>query len=172
MNELLAREPALSVAGLVAVAGFLFQNGVTNVPTDQAAGAAVTIAGLQGLITRQQVFSPRTAEQKLTAPVDPGALGQWLTRAKAVNYAEPAMATALVSVLLAFVFQMAAGVNLGQALASSAGIAGFQGLATRQMVTSPKTVANGRLQATAPALEQILQSALPAGQRRQDRASV
>ena len=142
--EVKRREPALLAALLTLVGGFLAQAGPGHVASLKALGTSVTVTGLQGALTRQRVFSPATVD----AGVSPGVLTAtpWLAQG-----AEPALLTAFVGFIAGFLVQILGGApDLLQALGVAAGLAGTQGVLTRQQVYSPREAA---LKALAPDIE-------------------
>lgn len=62
----------------------------------------------------------------------------------ALNRREPALVIAFIVFVIAFVVQVAAGVELPQAIGTAAAASGLQGYLTRQRVYSPATVASAR----------------------------
>jgi hypothetical protein len=146
--QLQSKEPALLTALVTFVGGFLAQAGPGNVGTMKALGTSATISGLQGLLTRAHVFSPASVSRAATAAttdksplLDPKSPTPWLA-----SGAEPSMTMAFVSLVAGFLLQATGNSShLAQAFGVSAGLAGTQGLLTRQQVFSPRTVALAQL---------------------------
>jgi hypothetical protein len=137
------REPALLTAFVTMVGGFLAQAGPGHVPSLKALGTSVSISGLQGILTRERVFSPASVEAGVPASVLRSPT-TWLAQG-----AEPALVTAMVGLFAGFLVQIVGGtVDLLQALGIAAGLSGTQGALTRPLVYSSRTAA---LKALAPA---------------------
>ena len=155
--RLQSREPALLTALFTLVGGFLAQVGPGHIPSLKALGTSATVSGLQGVLTRERVYSPATA-QTLRSPSALPDVTPWLAQG-----AEPALAMSLVGFLAGFLVQLVGGAtDLLQALGVSAGLAGTQGVLTRQQVYSPRSVALTRL-APGAGLAGILSGSLLAG---------
>ena len=136
------QEPALLTALLTLVGGFVAQAGPGHVASLKALGTSVTVSGLQGALTRDRVYSPASVEAGVPASVLTSP-STWLAQG-----AEPALFTAMAGLIAGFLLQVVGGsADLLQALGISAGLAGTQGVLTRQVVYSPRTVA---LKALAP----------------------
>ena len=136
------QEPALVTALLTLVGGFVAQAGPGHVASLKALGTSVTVSGLQGALTRDRVYSPASVEAGVPASVLTSP-STWLAQG-----AEPALFTAMAGLFAGFLLQVVGGsVDLLQALGISAGVAGTQGVLTRQVVYSPRTAA---LKALAP----------------------
>jgi hypothetical protein len=130
------REPALLTALLTLIGGFVAQAGPGHIASLKALGTSVTVSGIQGLVTRGQVFSPAGAASAQPSAVLSSAT-PWLAHG-----AEPALMSALVGLAIGFLVQVVGGEpDLLQALGIAAGLAGTQGVLTRQQVYSPRTVA-------------------------------
>jgi hypothetical protein len=148
--RLQSHEPALLTALATFVGGFLAQAGPGHISSLPALGTSVTISGLQGILTRGKVFSPgtvrtaaavETVTKAKTPLVDPSAPVPWL-----LHGAEPSLTMAFVGLIAGFLVQVVGGSgSLVQALGVAAGLAGAQGVLTRQQVFSPKTVALAQL---------------------------
>jgi hypothetical protein len=155
--QLLSREPALLTALFTLVGGFLAQAGPGHIPSLKALGTSVTVSGLQGVLTRERVYSPATVRAS-RSPSPLLSVTPWLAHG-----AEPALAMGLVGFLAGFLLQLVGGAtDLLQALGVAAGLAGTQGVLTRQQVYSPRTVALRQL-APAAGLTGILSGSLLAG---------
>jgi hypothetical protein len=136
------QEPALVTALLTLVGGFVAQAGPGHVASLKALGTSVTVSGLQGVLTRDRVYSPASVEAGVPASLL-SSPSTWLAQG-----AEPALMTAMVGLFAGFLIQVVGGTtDLLQALGISAGLAGTQGVLTRQVVYSPRTAA---LKALAP----------------------
>jgi hypothetical protein len=136
------QEPALVTALLTLVGGFVAQVGPGHVASLKALGTSVTVSGLQGALTRDRVYSPASVEAGVPASVLTSP-STWLAQG-----AEPALFTAMAGLFAGFLLQVVGGsADLLQALGISAGLAGTQGVLTRQVVYSPRTAA---LKALAP----------------------
>src|SRR5947209_14428964 len=133
------REPALLTALFTLVGGFLAQAGPGHIGSLKALGTSATVSGIQGLLTRERVISPATFHAGGGAPnqLDLKALAAPLL----AHGAEPALAMSLVGTIIGFLLQLVGSpsTDLLQALGISAGIAGTQGVLTRQQVYSPRT---------------------------------
>jgi hypothetical protein len=141
----LKREPALVTALMTLVGGFVAQAGPGHVAGLKALGTSVTVSGLQGVLTRQRVYSPASVEAGVPARVLASPT-TWLAQG-----AEPALLTAFVGLFAGFLLQVVGGsTDLLQALGISAGLAGTQGALTRQVVYSPRSAA---LTALAPGID-------------------
>ncbi|MFZ0043797.1 MAG: hypothetical protein WAK93_20980, partial [Solirubrobacteraceae bacterium] len=141
--QLQSREPALLAALFTLVGGFVAQAGPGHINSMKALGTSVTVSGLQGVLTRSRVFSPATVSALVKGQGSVGAsaglpsVTPWLAQG-----AEPALAMSLVGLLAGFLLQVVGGApDLLQALGISAGLAGTQGVVTRQTAYSPRTVA-------------------------------
>ena len=134
------QEPALLTALLTLVGGFVAQAGPGHVASLKALGTSVTVSGLQGALTRDRVYSPASVEAGVPASVLTSP-STWLAQG-----AEPALFTAMAGLIAGFLLQVVGGsADLLQALGISAGLAGTQGVLTRQVVYSPRTVPGPRL---------------------------
>jgi hypothetical protein len=146
-------EPAILVAVLTALVGFAVLVGV-DVDAMQSAATALGIAGAQGAITRQGVYSPKSVAALKASNGMEIPLGEMLANtAGGARRQEPALAVGAATLLGGFLVQFFAGVGLTEALVSATGIAGAQGVATRGRVYSPASaqrIAVSRLLAEMP----------------------
>jgi hypothetical protein len=150
LARLQSQEPALLTAAATFAGGFLAQAGPGHIAALSAVGTSATVSGLQGILTRANVFSPdavrtATAVEQLTGNraqlVDPNSPTPWLGHG-----AEPSLTMAVVGLFIGFLVQLVGGsTNLLQALGIAGGIALTQGFLTRQQVFSPKTLALAQL---------------------------
>jgi hypothetical protein len=151
LARLLDREPALLTAAVTSLGGFVAQAGPGHIQTLKALGTSLTVGGLQGIVTRGRVISPATHESGDVSSVL-GMPSTWLAQG-----AEPALAMSLVGFLAGFLVQVVGGApDLLQALGISVGLAGTQGVLTRQQVFSPQTVALELLSAGSAGLGGLL----------------
>ena len=141
-------EPALFTAGLTGLTGFLAQAGPGGIDSLESLGTAASISGVQGLLTRQRVYAPATAKAEVAKGLNPETPAPPPFRQPAINRAEPALAMAVVGFLIGFLVQIAGGVDSLQALLTAAGIAGTQGVLTRERVHAPQTVAREQWETT------------------------
>ena len=132
------QEPALLTALLTLVGGFVAQIGPGHIASLRALGTSVGVSGLQGILTRERVYSPASLLGRGSDPlIDVRSATPWLAQG-----AEPALAMALVGSVVGFLVQLVGGnADLLSALGISAGLAGTQGVLTRQQVHSPRSVA-------------------------------
>lgn len=145
-------EPAVLIGTLTSLIGFVVLLGA-DVGTLQSAGTALGIAGTQAVFTRQGVYSPKSIQAIKSGPVSGIPLGQLLPSGGAARQREPALAVSMATLLGGFLVQHFAGVGLTESLLSAGGIAGTQGVATRNRAYSPastRRVATARLLAQSP----------------------
>jgi hypothetical protein len=160
VTDIHRKEPAWLIAALTGGAGFLVQTGLFNADTMQALGTAAGIAGLQGILTRQRVYSPHSADEKRGQHVGGDAPAPPLASTWGLNQTEPALLSALVALLGGFVTQVGAGLDPLHALSAAAGLSGTQGVVTRQAVHAPGRLARERWRRTADDLQQRLRPSI------------
>lgn len=130
-------EPTNLIGLLTAAIGFVVLY-AANGDALQSAATALGMAGSQAALTRQGVYSPKSLDairrDGLAAPQLADLIKPAAGRARD---REPVLATALVTLVGGFLVQFLAGVDMTEALATAAGLAGVQGAATRGRVYSP-----------------------------------
>jgi hypothetical protein len=132
-------EPAL-LAGLYSGGAGLLALMAANFSLPHSAGLAVGMAASQALLTRPAVWSPAAIEQLVNTGPSVGALAEVIGKvARSPRPDEPAGSIGVLVFLAGFLVQMFSGVDMASALASAAGIAGVQTVATRSRVFSPVT---------------------------------
>jgi hypothetical protein len=141
-------EPAILIGLIASAVGFLVLDGA-GFSTMHSAAVAAGGAGSQALLTRPFVYSPASID-RLKRRDGCMALLPELGRAGSEfrHPAEPAATIGAFTLLASFLIQFLAGVDMTEALVSSAGIAGVQTAATRSRVYSPvsaRQVAAARL---------------------------
>lgn len=156
------REPALSMGLLTFVGGFLAQTGVAGVGSVKALGTAAVASGLQALLAREKVVSPAHAREWVRCPLAPAEVASRLTALRTPQNAEPALLMALVAAFAAFLLQVVGHTGLLQAVGTSGGIAGVQGLLTRQRAWAPATVVQRRWELTLDGLLRPVRETLSA----------
>jgi hypothetical protein len=149
------QEPALVMGLLTFVGGFLAQVGPAGIGSLRSLGTCGVASGLQAVLARERVVSPATARNVSAQPLAADEIDSGITAPGAPLNSEPALVMALVAAIGSFLLQLVGGhhVDLLQALGTSGGIAGVQGLLTRQRVSAPATIAQSRWQQTLTDLE-------------------
>jgi hypothetical protein len=131
-------EPALVSGLFTGSAGFLALL-AANFGTVHSAGLAVGMSASQTLLTRPVVYSPRSVRQITGAGGGPPSIPADLFQAGS-GFARPDEPAATIGVLVflaGFLVQLFSGVEMVPALATAAGIAGVQTVATRSRAYSP-----------------------------------
>jgi hypothetical protein len=131
-------EPALVSGLFTGSAGFLALL-AANFGTVHSAGLAVGMSASQTLLTRPAVYSPRSVRQITGAGGGPPSIPADLFQAGS-GFARPDEPAATIGVLIflaGFLVQLFSGVEMVPALATAAGIAGVQTVATRSRAYSP-----------------------------------
>jgi hypothetical protein len=132
-------EPALVAAAFTSLTGFVALLGA-NVHTLQSAATALGVSGTQFLFTRPSVYSSKSIDTIKSSPAPAAVLTSLLSGGGGpVTKKEPAVAIGVATFLGGFLVQFFTGVGMTEALASAAGIAGTQSVATRSRVSSPAT---------------------------------
>jgi hypothetical protein len=131
-------EPTVLVGAIASVVGFLLLN-ATDFSTAHSAAVAVGGPATQALLTRPFVYSPDSIRQ-LESGKGLAMIPELSRLGTSLPFpGEPTATIGALTVLAGFLVQMFAGVDLTAALASSAGLAGVQTVATRSRVSSPAT---------------------------------
>jgi hypothetical protein len=139
LGQLHRTEPTVLVGALTAVGAFLAQLG-GGVDAVQSAGTAGGIAGVQALLTRQLVWSPRSVGRlRSDEPTNSLAVALANLKKTGISGAEPAMMIAVGTFLGGFLTQFFAGVDLNHALLAAGSASGAQGIVTRGRVNSPRS---------------------------------